>query len=197
MYRVFSKSFRLKVYLRLVHIIKKHVVGIAIVALLLFIFDIKWCNCWTLNHQSQLTAGKLQQPAETKIIANPFNSLVISNRMKRLVRDILVRASRPWYFVLKTQLLNASISKSNKALDYVPEIFINQPFLGKRFIILDIKSITPRSITSDRYTCRSCNRQITRENINLNSLTKTTICTNLLSISSSRGMEIEPFVQTL
>ena len=117
--------------------------------------------------------------------------------MKQLVRDILVRASRPCYFVLKTQLLIASISKSNKALDYVPEIFINQPFLGKSFIILDIKSITPRLITSDRYTGRSCNRQITRENINLNSLTKKTICTNLLSISSSRGMEIEPFVQKL
>ena len=110
---------------------------------------------------------------------------------------VLVRASRPCYFVLKTQLLIASISKSNKALDYVPEIFINQPFLGKSFIILDIKSITPRLITSDRYTGRSCNRQISRENINLNSLTKKTICTNLLSISSSRGMEIEPFIQKL
>ena len=77
--------------------------------------------------------------------------------MKRLVRDILV---------------HVIISKSNKALDYVPEIFINQPFLVKSFIILDIKSIAPRLITSDRYTGHSCNRQITRENINLNSLTK-------------------------
>ena len=125
--------------------------------------------------------------------------------MKRLVRDILVRASRPWYFVLKTQLLIASISKSNKALDYVPEIFINQPFLGKSFITLDIKSITQINVQSrrgdnlglGRYTGHSFNRQMTRENINLNSLTKKTICTNLLSISSSRGMEIEPFVQKL
>ena len=124
--------------------------------------------------------------------------------MKRLVRDILVRASRPWYFVLKTQLLIASINKSNKALDDVPESFINQPFLGKRFIILDIKSITQINIQSrrgdnlrDRYIDCSCNRQMIRENINLNSLTKKTICTNLLSISSSRGMEIESFVQKL
>ena len=126
--------------------------------------------------------------------------------MKRLVRDILVRASRPWYFVLKTQLLIASINKSNKALDYVPEIFINQPFLGKRFIILDIKSITQINIqsvnlgavtTSHSYTGRSCNRQMTSENINLNSLTKNNICNNLLSISSSRGMEVEQFVQKL
>ena len=70
--------------------------------------------------------------------------------MKQLVRDILVRASRPSYFVLKTQLLIESISKSNKALDYVQGIFINQPFLGKSFIILDIKSITQINIQSRR-----------------------------------------------
>ena len=99
--------------------------------------------------------------------------------MKRLVRDILVRASQPWYFVLKTQLLIASISKSNKVLDYVPEIFINQPFLGKSFVILEIKSITQINTQSrrgdnlrHRYTGRSCHRQMIRENINLNSLTK-------------------------
>ena len=55
-----------------------------------------------------------------------------------------------WYFVLKTQLLIESISKSNKALDYVQVIFINQPFLGKSFIILDIKSITQINIQSRR-----------------------------------------------
>ena len=95
----------------------------------------------------------------SKIIANPFNSLVISNRMKRLVRHVLVRAeksshayftSRPRYFVLKTQLLITSIRKSKKALDYVPEIFINQPLLSKSFIILDIKSITQINIQSQR-----------------------------------------------
>ena len=82
---------------------------------------------------------------------------------------------------LVVHISTISISKSNKALDYVPEIFINQPFLGKSFIILDIKSITPRLITSDRYTGRSCNRQITRENINLNSyLLFTLLVLNLL-----------------
>ena len=197
MYRVLSNSFRLNVYLHLVHRINKHVE---------LLLDKKWFDVGILNDViaerliTNLSWQQVNCNSLLKLKLLPILLIVLLYQIEWndwYIRDILVRASRSWYFVLKTQLLIACISKSNKALDYVPEIFINQPFLGKRFIILDIKSITPRSITSDRYTCRSCNRQITRENINLNSLTKTTICTNLLSISSSRGMEIEPFVQTL